>query len=129
MGLILPTQFGLQDLVKVEQPRLFGELTGCQAGFQPSPVTLTTVAPELLVLFAKPQALTGSLKAQEAHVGVTRELHSIFLLLMVLLASREPLHVSDTDTVVTIAIWISAIILIVPEVIQKTSSQVSETQH
>ena len=69
------------------------------------------------------------LKGSIGSSGVTRELHGIFLLLRVLLASREPLHVSDKDTVLTSAIWISAIILVVPEAIQKTSSKVSEIQH
>lgn len=53
-------QFGLQDLVKVEQPWLFVELTGCQAGFQLPPVTLTTPASALLGPSAKPQAPRGS---------------------------------------------------------------------
>lgn len=83
-------QSGLQDLVKVEQPWLFGELTGCQASSQPSPpVTLITLASGLLGPFAKPQAPSGSSKVQEVQAIVTREPHSTLLLLMELLASKE----------------------------------------
>lgn len=74
IGWSLHPQFGLQDLVKVEQPWLFAELTGCQAGFQLPPVALTTAALGLLGPVTKPQASTGSSKAQEAQAIVTREL-------------------------------------------------------
>lgn len=53
-----------------------------------STATLTTVASGLLGPSAKPQAPTGSSKAQEAQAVATREPHGI-LLLMVLLASRD----------------------------------------
>lgn len=125
MGLGSHPQFGLQNLGKVEQPWLFGELTGCQAGSQPSPpVALTTVTSGLLGPFAKPQAPTGSSKAQKAQAAASRKPHDI-LLLKVLLASRKTTsHLQLSHS----AIWISAIIPAVPGVIQKTGSkEVSET--
>lgn len=111
---------------RLSNPWLFGELTSCQAGSQTSRVTLTTVAPGLLRVSGKSQAPTRSLKVQEAQGVVTGEPHIIFLLLMVLLASREPLHASDR--VLTSTIWTSANILFIPQVIQKIS-KVSETKH
>lgn len=69
-------------------------------------------------------------KAEESKAVAPRGLHSTLLLPGVLLAPRETTSCSRHSTVPTSAVCTSAIIPVVPEVIQKTSSkEVSETQH
>lgn len=113
-------QFGLQNLVKVEQPWLFGELTACQTGSQPSTTTCYFDNCGFRATRAICKAPSTYRKLQGSKCPSCSH-------------QETPGHSSPNGAARfrgTTSTWVSAIIPVVPRVIQKTSSKkVSETQH